>query len=66
MPTLKCSWSLGGDFIITDTDEDALAATLTLYPPLRDEAIDDPAGVAKAILEAMAQTPHPYASDGED
>jgi hypothetical protein len=57
-------WTIGGDFRIVDDDDDgAPLAVLTLYEPLKSKAIDDPQGVAQAILTAMVETPHPYADD---
>lgn len=59
---LKCCWTFGGDFLVVDEDdENAPVATLSLQEPLRSWAIDHPEYVAKEILKALAETPHPYA-----
>jgi hypothetical protein len=58
---LKCCWTLSGDFTVVDgDDENAPLAKLTLHEPLKSWAIDRPEYVAKEILKAMAETPHPY------
>lgn len=62
---LSASWTIGGDFIVSDEDEDAPVATLTLYEPFKSLAIDDAQGIAEAILEAVKQTPHPYAGEND-
>ena len=54
----KALWTLGGDFLIVDEDnDDAPVAELKLHEPLRSQAIDDPQGVAEAILKTLAETP---------
>ncbi len=58
------SWSIGGDFLVTDDDDDgAPLARLELHEPFKSQAIDHPEAVASAILKAMAETPHPYANE---
>lgn len=58
------TWTIGGDFRIVDADdEDAPLAELKLYSPLREMAIDDPQTVAREILEALVQAPHPFADE---
>ena len=60
---IQAHWTIGGDFIITDADdEDAPLVEVKLHEPMRSQAIDDVDSIAKAIAAAMIQTPHPYAN----
>jgi hypothetical protein len=58
---IQAHWTIGGDFIISDADEDAPLVEVKLHEPMRSQAIDDVDSIAKAIAAAMIQTPHPYA-----
>lgn len=63
----QAHWTIAGDFRIVDAEDDgAPLAVLTLYEPLKSMALDNPQGVADAILTALVETPHPYAEPIDD
>lgn len=63
----EATWTLGGDFLIVDGDDDgAPVAELKLHEPLKSLAIDNPAQVAAEILKALVDTPHPFFEEKTD
>ena len=58
---IQAHWTIGGDFIITDADdEDAPLVEVKLHEPMRSQAIDDAETIGKMILAWMLRLPHPY------
>jgi len=63
---IQAYWTIAGAFRIVDADDDAAPlAVLTLYEPFKSQALDNPQGVAEAIITALVETSHPYADAGK-
>lgn len=63
---IKGRWTCNGDFHLVDADnDDAVLVELVLHEPFKEQAPDNVNHIAKAVMTALVQTPHPLSGVAE-